>query len=125
MASGCSWIQLPRLVLWLDDHLPDPVAILTGNCECLINPFHLPCVCQHRRERLGVRVEQVESFLSLMVRSAHVENREFFAPHCRPIQRYDGSGMNTCERDAAGITRKLNGLAGGMFSGRTVNRAVH
>src|ERR1700759_2851122 len=33
--------------------------------------------------------------------------------------------MNTCEHDTPGIAGYLNCLTGGMFSGRTVNCAVH
>jgi hypothetical protein len=33
--------------------------------------------------------------------------------------------MNTCERDATGIAGYSNRLTGGVFSGRTVNCAVH
>jgi len=65
-----------------DDHLPDTVAILAGDCEGVIDLFDLPGMCKQRCKPLGVRLEQFQSLLRLVVRSAHVEDGEFLAPHC-------------------------------------------
>jgi len=65
-----------------DDHLPDTVAILAGDCEGITDLFDFPGMGKQRCKPLGVRVEQFQSLLRLVVRSAHVEDAEFLAPHC-------------------------------------------
>jgi len=40
-----------------DDHLPNTVAILAGNCEGFVDAFDLPRVRKQRRKPLYMRLE--------------------------------------------------------------------
>ena len=70
-----------KLALGPDDHLPDTVAILAGDSERLIDVFERPGVREQRRKPLGVGLEQLQSLLRLVIRSAHVEKGQLLAPH--------------------------------------------
>ena len=50
-----------------DDHLPDAIVILSGDCEGVIDLFDLSGMCKQRCKPLGVCVEQFQSVLRIVV----------------------------------------------------------